>query len=424
MGVFDIYGDGMTSDCNIWNTDVSSVLAAEAFRYAITRINSDVDNFHGIKLSGAVISSCRRLQNMENISNSNRLKTLAAVVDASRYQTALRFTKDELSGRMIPVITSNQPADTNDPYPYWLKMVGQDQPQARALVDVIKALQWNYVTVLYSDGPPEVANFRKFITLAEEAGICIATQVKLDTYTLRSREAMQKLVRFYLVNGFPESKVILTIMRKTDFKIMLEAVRKVIGTESNGLTWLNALPFGTALNDLHGLPPGSIFVQFSSNAPSGFRIHAEPRNLSLNGITSSSNWNPWIVEFWQNHFRCYIQPAFRTVYRKPCNQTGDHIDVDTSGAASISYVIDSVYSVAEALKGINPRACLNGSSANCTSRGITTNGLFDSLMGLNFRNKETSRDIQFDVFGNARSHFDIFNLEKSAQRHRYVKVRV
>ncbi|KAF2986845.1 hypothetical protein EK904_014163 [Melospiza melodia maxima] len=68
----------------------------------------------------------------------------------------------------------------NSRYDFFSRVVPSDTYQAQAMVDIVKALKWNYVSTLASEGSYGESGVEAFIQKSrEDGGVCVAQSVKI-----------------------------------------------------------------------------------------------------------------------------------------------------------------------------------------------------------------------------------------------------
>nr|XP_008508994.1 PREDICTED: metabotropic glutamate receptor 4-like [Equus przewalskii] len=68
----------------------------------------------------------------------------------------------------------------NSRYDFFSRVVPSDTYQAQAMVDIVRALKWNYVSTLASEGSYGESGVEAFIQKSrEDGGVCIAQSVKI-----------------------------------------------------------------------------------------------------------------------------------------------------------------------------------------------------------------------------------------------------
>lgn len=83
------------------------------------------------------------------------------------------LTRDFLPLLQIPQISYASTApelSDNNRYDYFSRVVPPDSYQAQAMVDIVKALGWNYVSTLASEGNYGESGVDAFVQISREAG--------------------------------------------------------------------------------------------------------------------------------------------------------------------------------------------------------------------------------------------------------------
>lgn len=74
----------------------------------------------------------------------------------------------------------------NNRYDFFSRVVPPDSYQAQAMVDIVKALRWNYVSTLASEGNYGESGVDAFIQISREAGTVQSTAKKIPPFTINS----------------------------------------------------------------------------------------------------------------------------------------------------------------------------------------------------------------------------------------------
>ena len=103
---------------------------------------------------------------------------------------------------------------------------------------MLTTFEWQYVTVLYSNNAYGRAAFAEFMAIAEHENICIATQVKIEPYFADDAEAMNNVVKYYLLEGSRNASVAVMLTTDSDARAILAAVKGHLKDKTNTLVWV------------------------------------------------------------------------------------------------------------------------------------------------------------------------------------------
>lgn len=68
----------------------------------------------------------------------------------------------------------------NNRYDFFSRVVPPDSYQAQTMLDIVKALGWNYVSTLASEGNYGESGVEAFMQISREAGMCPSASLLLD----------------------------------------------------------------------------------------------------------------------------------------------------------------------------------------------------------------------------------------------------
>ena len=199
-GLFRVYVYNITGQsCNedSANLGVSDLKRLEAMVYAINRVNNDPNLLPDTTLGFEIRDTCRSVavtlgESLKFLStpsssmsgpsccaadscSSNKTGIMAGVVGTGRSsssrQAAILFGLHHLP--LISYLATSDELSDNKVYPYFLRTVGADNFQVKAMIDIILQYKWNYISFLNSDDTYGKSAQQRFTTLALEKNICL-----------------------------------------------------------------------------------------------------------------------------------------------------------------------------------------------------------------------------------------------------------
>ena len=174
---------------------------ALAMMYAVEQINNDLKLLPGITIGADIKDSCSSVdfavrqclnfsfvkKNMESLmcdrtrSVKNDPAKTVAIIGLGSSDVAMAVTN--FAGLFyVPVVShssSSRLLSNRIRFKYFLRTVSSDTLMARAVVDFLRALKWNFVHVLYSDtdyGRSAVETFEHVLAASPGAKICVAVK--------------------------------------------------------------------------------------------------------------------------------------------------------------------------------------------------------------------------------------------------------
>ncbi|CAL8403039.1 unnamed protein product [Arctogadus glacialis] len=325
----------------------------EAMLYALDQINSDPDLLPNITLGARILDTCARdtyaleqsltfVQALIQKDNSDvrcsngeppiipEPERVVGVIGASGSSVSIMvanvlrlFAKNEClnissavssvscpgddlwmstgPGSRIPQISYASTApelSDNSRYEFFSRVVPPDSYQAQAMVDIVKAMGWNYVSTLASEGNYGESGVEAFVQISRETGgLCIAQSIKIP------REP--KLGEFdKLINRLMETsnaRGVIIFANEDDIKRVLEASKKAnltghfvfVGSDSWGAK-------SSPIQDLEDVAEGAVTILPKRASIDGFDQYFISRSLENN------RRNIWFAEFWEDDFKCKL----------------------------------------------------------------------------------------------------------------------
>uniref|UniRef100_A0A8C0C1M7 Glutamate metabotropic receptor 8 n=1 Tax=Buteo japonicus TaxID=224669 RepID=A0A8C0C1M7_9AVES len=379
----------------------------EAMLYAIDQINKDPDLLANITLGVRILDTCSR----DTYALEQSLTFVQALIekDGSDVKCANGdppiFTKpDKISGVIgaaassvsimvanilrlfkIPQISYASTApelSDNTRYDFFSRVVPPDSYQAQAMVDIVTALGWNYVSTLASEGNYGESGVEAFTQLSREIGECM-----------------------FISN-------LLLICRR-----ILEAAKKA--NQSGHFLWIGSDSWGSKISPVQQqeeIAEGAVTILPKRTSIDGFDRYFRSRTLANN------RRNVWFAEFWEENFGCKLgSHGKRNSNIKKCTGNCESETLSVNSAyeqeGKVQFVIDAVYSMAYALHNMHKDLC-PGYIGLCP-RMSTTDGkeLLSYIRAVNF-NGSAGTPVVFNENGDAPGRYDIFQYQitnKSAE---------
>ena len=304
----------------------------EAFLYALDQIkvggslySKFTDDLRGHNIGTLILDDCYTALRaskviLEFMGGTLKLTHNNTIIDPAKVVAVLgAFSSDVtiaisdiLTQLNIPVVSYGSVSailSNRDRYPYFSRTVPPIETQAHAMVELVKKLNWNYVSVIYVRNAYAISGFNFFKKYAIANRICIAVEIPMDinsdegdmgdiTERLQWHPAAKGVIIFaddFLVTKF------LKAMQKTG----IHGKFHLIGSDG----WSNSL---RVIQDVGGAAQGSLtFSYFNTSIPAF--------NEYFLGLNPTNNVrNPWYVEYWQDHFKCDIPGRVKSMYQRTC----------------------------------------------------------------------------------------------------------
>ncbi|XP_030072681.1 metabotropic glutamate receptor 8 [Microcaecilia unicolor] len=401
----------------------------EAMLYAVDQINKDPDLLSNVTLGVRILDTCSR----DTYALEQSLTFVQALIekDASDVRCANGdppiFTKpDKISGVIgaaassvsimvanilrlfkIPQISYASTApelSDNSRYDFFSRVVPPDSYQAQAMVDIVTALGWNFVSTLASEGNYGESGVEAFTQISREiGGICIAQSLKIPREPKPG--AFDTIIKRMLEP--PSARAIILFANEDDIRRLLEAAKK--NNQTGHFLWIGSDSWGSKIAPVYqqeDIAEGAVTILPKRASIDGFDRFFRSRTLANN------RRNVWFAEFWEENFVCKLgSHGKRNSNVKKC--TGlERIGRDSSfeQEGKVQFVIDAVYSMAHALNNMHKDLC-PGYNGLCPKMStIDGKELLSYIRAVNF-NGSAGTPVTFNENGDAPGRYDIYQYQ-------------
>nr|XP_054602191.1 glutamate receptor, metabotropic 6a isoform X3 [Nothobranchius furzeri] len=431
----------------------------EAMLYALDQINSDPELLPNITLGARILDTCSRdtyaleqsltfvqaliQKDTSDIRCSNgeppiirKPERVVGVIGASASSVSI-MVANILRLFEIPQVSYASTApelSDNNRYDFFSRVVPPDSYQAQAMLDIVKALGWNYVSTLASEGNYGESGVEAFIQISREAGmhlspvmtpvcclikslcmtlsggVCIAQSVKIPREPTAGE--FDKIIKRLMETS--NARGVIIFANEDDIKRVLESARRAnltghflfVGSDSWGAK-------SSPIADLEDVAEGAVTILPKRASIDGFDQYFVSRSLENN------RRNIWFAEFWEDDFRCKLnRPEMKLdPDKKKC--TGDErIGRDSSyeQEGKVQFVIDAVYAVAHSLHNMHQDLCPNSHGVCSGMDPVEGRLLLDYIRAVNF-NGSAGTSVLFNENGDAPGRYDIFQYQMTNHSH-------
>ncbi|XP_069499595.1 metabotropic glutamate receptor 7 [Ambystoma mexicanum] len=376
-GLFPVHGRGALGlPCGDIKRE-AGVQRLEAMLYALDQINADPDLLPNVTLGARVLDTCSRdthaleqsltfVQALIQKDTSDvrctsgeppvfvRPERVLGVIGASGSSVSI-MVANILRLFQIPQISyaSTAPELSDDRrYDFFSRVVPPDSFQAQAMVDIVKALGWNYVSTVASEGSYGEKGVESFMQIAREAGgLCIAQALKIPHE--RKNGDFDKIIKQLLDTRSARGVVIFA--SDEDIKQVLAAAKRA--DQVGHFVWVGSDSWGSKINILNqheDVAEGAITILPKRATIEGFDIYFTTRTLENN------RRNVWFAEYWEETFNCKLTMTGskkEDTDRKCTGQERIGKDSHYEQEGRVQFVIDAVYAMAHALHNMNKDLC-------------------------------------------------------------------
>ncbi|XP_062842317.1 glutamate receptor, metabotropic 6b, partial [Trichomycterus rosablanca] len=292
-------------------------------------------------------------------------------------------------------------------YEFFSRVVPPDSFQAQAMVDIVKALGWNYVSTLASEGNYGESGVDAFLQISREAGgLCIAQSIKIPREP-RPGE-FDKISKRLMETS--NARGVIMFANEDDIKQVLSAAKRAnvtghflfVGSDSWGSK------IAPILNQ-EDVAEGAVTILPKRASIDGFDQYFISRSLENN------RRNIWFAEFWEDDFKCRLtHPGIKlnSGQRKCTGEEQISRDSPYEQEGKVQFVIDAVYAMAHAIHIMHRNLC-PGTTGICDRMDpIEGSLLLKNIRAVNF-NGSAGTPVMFNENGDAPGCYDIFQYQLS-----------
>ncbi|KAM4879971.1 metabotropic glutamate receptor 6-like, partial [Sylvia borin] len=407
----------------------------EAMLYALDRVNGDPRVLPNLTLGARILDTCSRdTYALEQALSFVRSllppeggegscpdgsaprrpppERLVGVIGASASSVSVSImVANVLRLFAIPQISYASTApELSDPgrYEFFSRVVPPDSYQAQAMVAVVRALGWSYVSTLASEGNYGESGVEAFVQSSREAGgLCIAQSIKIPREPKPGEFAkvIGRLMETSTARG------VVLFANEDDIRRVLQAA--TVANLSGHFSWVGSDSWGAKMAPVQGLEEaadGAITILPKRASVPGFDEYFTSRSLENN------RRNLWFHEFWEDDFNCRLphnaephgDSAGGTV-RKCTGRERIGRDSPYEQEGKVQFVIDAVLAMAHGLHSLLGEACPGGGL--CAHMDPPDGRrLLTHIRRVAF-NGSAGTPVSFNENGDAPGRYDIFQFQ-------------
>ncbi|XP_002731627.1 metabotropic glutamate receptor 2-like [Saccoglossus kowalevskii] len=388
-GLFPIHSSSLGYLCNPMTRDQAiHIKEIEAMLFTIDKINEDTSLLPGVTLGAHVLDTCGSSAyalsqafdfimgalgqdyGIEHVGDV-RAVPVAGVVGALRSDVSIDLA-NSLQLFHIPQVsyasTSPELSDGHR-FRYFARTVPTDTYHVRGIMQLVRSLNWTYLSVVYEDTSYGESSYTTMAELAEEYGVCIAATVKIP-------------LPLELIEDGDYDEVVAKLLARTHARIVVvyawhhyvrgifEAVIRA-GMQDR-FVWVGQEPWPTTEcqqnNEDTPQPSSPLNAEFARIAEGSLSLHARVLPIAgfreyLSELKPETNArNPAFAEAWEHLFACklnnfpsYWKSGFTTYCTGKENFTTILNTYPT--LVMVSDVVDAVLLFAHALNNMHRDLC-------------------------------------------------------------------
>nr|XP_045013599.1 metabotropic glutamate receptor 4 isoform X3 [Jaculus jaculus] len=376
-GLFPVHGRGSEGKACGELKKEKGIHRLEAMLFALDRINNDPDLLPNITLGARILDTCSR----DTHALEQSLTFVQALIEKDGTEVRCGsggppiITKPErvvgvigASGSSVSIMVANilrlfkipqisyastaPDLSDNSRYDFFSRVVPSDTYQAQAMVDIVRALKWNYVSTLASEGSYGESGVEAFIQKSREnGGVCIAQSVKIPREPKMGE--FDKIIKRLLETS--NARAVIIFANEDDIRRVLEAARRA--NQTGHFFWMGSDSWGSKsapVLRLEEVAEGAVTILPKRMSVRGFDRYFSSRTLDNN------RRNIWFAEFWEDNFHCKLSrhALKKGSHVKKCTNR-ERIGQDSAyeQEGKVQFVIDAVYAMGHALHAMHRDLC-------------------------------------------------------------------
>lgn len=421
-GLFPVHSKRITKHgptCGSLNVE-RGIHRLEAMIFAVDQINKDPDLLPNITLGMLAYDTCgwytRALEESlefvrESLAQTNpvscpsspshsskRDRVLAGVVGAAASAVSVQVANLLRLFALPQISYASTTPDLSDKakYDFFVRTVPPDNYQARAMIDVVRGLNWTSVYAVSSEGIYGERGIREFTTGAKAANICIAGSFKIEGGSSGDAQINNMVTEFL---HHPNVRGIVLFCTDIDARRILIAAKR--RRTAGKFIWVASDYWGTRKKTIEGLEEfaeGAITISLTEASFPSFTDYftsLKPGN--------HSRVNPWFDKFWEMQFGCSLKPN-ETMCLPDFSLRNKDMRIDDK----VPFVIDAVYAFAHGLNKMYKCLCPAQEGLCPEMKKFDGKKLRDILFNVSFSG--ITGHVSFDRNGNGPGRYDIYRL--------------
>ncbi|XP_034388764.1 metabotropic glutamate receptor 4-like [Cyclopterus lumpus] len=410
----------------------------EAMLFALDRINNDHNLLPNITLGARILDTCSRdthaleqsltfVQALIEKDGTDvkclgggapiitKPERVVGVIGASSSSVSI-MVANILRLFKIPQVSYASTApelSDNTRYDFFSRVVPPDTYQAQAMVDIVKAMRWNYVSTVASEGNYGESGVDAFIQKSrEDGGVCISQSVKIPREPKQGE--FDKVIRRLREN--PNARVVVLFANEDDIRRLLHAAKKA--NQTGHFIWVGSDSWGSKISPVvhqEEMAEGAVTILPKRQSIKGFDRYFISRTLENN------RRNIWFAEFWENNFSCKLsRHAVKkgSGLKKCTNQERIGKDSNYEQEGKVQFVIDAVYAMAHALHDMHRELCPGKVGLCAKMDPINGTHLLKNIRRLNFAGI-AGNPVLFNENGDAPGRYEIYQYQIRNQTAEY-----
>ncbi|CAI9740511.1 Metabotropic glutamate receptor 3 [Octopus vulgaris] len=450
VAIFDIHfaDDKEFNQCGKLNT-ASGFQHALAFFYAIRNVNQNTRNrlASSLQLGGVALDTCslpvtlgQDVYSLLTGSIKCRKNGINEVIfppasivgfvpkASSNAVPIADMLRDYDIMTLSPSATTTKLSDRSI-YPHFLRTVPPDDLQAKVMMDILKKMQWTYVSSVYSDNEYGLSAIETFLKAADNDTAVCATKIISMPLNATHKEAKDIVER---LNREAGARAVVLFVKDNQIRLLLQAAKDL--DLVNRFVWIGSDTWGSNMyvvgNGLQETAAGAITIQIRSKVLKGFMEYMKQLTLEKHdGIPDD-----WFYDFYQDIHKCRLLFTDRAKnYDRICTRNETITDDKIQQDAFIFHTVLAVEMIAIGLNNIKEcRQDTTVTVASCLALQTNKSALiYDNVrkspwIDLHLSDKDipSNFSFKFTEAGYGDIGYDIMNYRFNIYKNEYEYVKI
>ena len=394
--------------------------------FAVEEINNDPKLLPNISLGVEIYDTCRsqtigadNAKKFVRYRLTNQTAPLAAVIGSFRSDVTMAVANilRVFDIAQVSYGSSSPSLSNKDIYSYLFRTVPPASFQAKAMVDLVKAMGWSYVSTVYSPGQYAEKGMEIVYKEAKKVNLCVASKIKLPEFPTEDdyRAAIRQLVEVRNSTDKGKLDVVVLYCIQRDNEGLLRAAKQLLPEKT--FTWVASNSWGNrdVARGAEEVATGALTVYYLSGKVQRFNDYLLSRNPKNN------RYGKWFEEFWQDVVNCDLSDGpLQSAFPRKC--TDNDTIPENFNIAPVRLVINAVYAVAHALHDMRKDLCPAGSGLCPSMRRMKGHDVLRYLKNVTFPDASFNVPLRFNRNQEVDGNYTVLNFRKTGEHYGVVQV--
>ena len=381
-------------------------MMGEAMKYAVERVNNNTESLHGYTFEIKEIYGSSSEDSVRDVVLGTFLTKVPFLIGP--YSSETSYIASILTKTFKQITVSYSAAYSDFDTKAMFRTVSSNVYRVRALLDLVKRLEWNYLAVINSYGHDGDRDAMSFISKFSSIGACLGEQIDLPRQRDANDESFDSAVASLQKDNRIKAIVLFTT-NDDSRRIMLALKRKKLEGFYRIICAFGCTNYMEVVEGIEDVALGTISLDIHYKSESEFETYFLSRTPK-----TSNNTN--FIKFWEKIFNCSVKLK-NTINGypglTPC--TGEEKLKEGKGyypLTPIHTVTNAVYSIAYALKLLVQQYCHKDRKwmvnvTNCVVKPDNPHEyseiIFKNLLGVSYSDgtlkslDQDSNEYQYDI---------------------------